>query len=159
MNVRHVSVGANPNALRRTEPAGLAQCFIAVDVARFAPAGEHGRSGFERRLLWLAEQMRALPTAPGAPGPVLAPGDKEHAAERRSALEGVALAPSIAAAAVEVGEKFGVPRPPALLAAAAVVPERKPLSRKHQPQVSRVLAIAALAGCAAWCLKKVLSRK
>ena len=153
----------NPNAVKRFEPAGLAQCFIAVDVEKFSPPGEHGLSGYKRRLAWLAAQMRGLPCAPDAPGPVLVPGDKEHAAERRSAREGVPLAPSIAAAAVKVGEAAGVARPPALLAAAAAAVPQEPKGKRQQQQqqsrVSRVLAIVALAGVGAYALKKIVGSK
>ncbi len=104
--------------------------------------------------------MRGLPCAPDAPGPVLVPGDKEHAAERRSAREGVPLAPSIAAAAVKVGEAAGVARPPALLAAAAAAVSAEPKGKQQQQQsrVSRVLAIVALAGVAAYALKKMVGK-
>ena len=61
----------NPNALGRLEPANLGQCFIALNPA-FFPAG------YSQRLRKLTDQLRDLPVAVDAPGPVLVPGDNER---------------------------------------------------------------------------------
>eukprot|EP00041_Stephanoeca_diplocostata_P014102 m.253218 g.253218 ORF g.253218 m.253218 type:complete len:380 (-) comp19580_c0_seq2:377-1516(-) len=94
----------NPNAIHRMEPVNLGQCFSAIDPSKFCP-------GYEQRLDQLSSDMRTLPTAVDAPGPVLMPGDPERAATIRNTAEGVPLHYNIAATLVRLGETLGIDRP------------------------------------------------
>ena len=94
----------NPNALGRLEPANLGQCFVAVDPAHF-PAG------YSQRLRKLTDQLRGLPTAKDAPGPVLIPGDKERFRTEQQKADKVELFENIAQALDRLADKLHTPRP------------------------------------------------
>ena len=76
------------------------------------PAVLDGSAGpFEQRLEALCADLVAAPTAPGAPGRVLIPGEPEAAAERLSERRGVVLDGRHHAALVGLGETAGLPFP------------------------------------------------
>mmetsp|Transcript_19385 Transcript_19385/g.50377 ORF Transcript_19385/g.50377 Transcript_19385/m.50377 type:complete len:390 (-) Transcript_19385:534-1703(-) len=99
-----IGMSMNPNAINRTDPINLGQCFVAIDPSKFCP-------GYEERLEELCGDLRSLPRADDAPGPVLIPGDPERTATEESKRVGVPLHPNIAATLVALGEKLDVPRP------------------------------------------------
>lgn len=102
----------NPNAVGRSAPVNLGQCFIALDPARFCP-------GYAQRLDTLVQQLHALPLAPGAPGPVLVPGEKEQQTAKQQREHGISVHVKVAATLVELGEQLGVDVSSALRGAAA----------------------------------------
>ena len=86
----------------------LGQAFWVVD-----PAVLDGSEGpFEARLEALCEALVAAPTAPGARGRVLIPGEPEAEAERLSERRGVVLDGRHHATLVGLGEAAGLPFPP-----------------------------------------------
>jgi L-2-hydroxycarboxylate dehydrogenase (NAD+) len=73
-------------------PANLGHWFLAWRIDAFRDP-----DAFYADVSALLADLRATPTAPGAPGPVLAPGDPEIAAERDSQAHGVLLAGPVVA--------------------------------------------------------------
>jgi len=93
----------NPNALGRLEPANLGQCFIALNPA-FFPAG------YSQRLRKLTDQLRDLPVAVDAPGPVLVPGDNERIRTEEQLEGGIEILENIALALDRLAGKLGTER-------------------------------------------------
>eukprot|EP00048_Salpingoeca_helianthica_P023836 m.27557 g.27557 ORF g.27557 m.27557 type:complete len:424 (+) comp9024_c1_seq1:44-1315(+) len=91
----------------RTAPANLGQCFVAIDVERLCP-------GYPTRLQNLADELRDLPPARTATGPVRVPGDRSHENTTFNSQNGIMLHENIAASVVRVCAKYSVPLPPAL---------------------------------------------
>jgi len=95
-------------------------CFLVIDPSRFEGEGESRTSvagetaAFPARLSKYLAKMRSLPTAPGAPGPVLVPGDPEVAASVQSREGGVGLNTKVAASLKALAVSYGVALPPVL---------------------------------------------
>ena len=101
--------GPNIIGLFSTEAASdLGQTFIVIDPTAADPSG-----GFESRVEAYFERLIAAPTAPGAPGRVLIPGEPEAEAERRADAQGLVIDPVHAAHLIALGERTGVPFPSA----------------------------------------------
>lgn len=99
-----LGMAMNPNAVNRTEPINLGQCFMAIDPDKFCP-------GYPARMDRLANQMRDLPRADDAPGPVLVPGDPEREATEKQEKDGLDIHENVAATLVALGKKLKVPLP------------------------------------------------
>lgn len=102
----------NPNAVNRTDPINLGQCFMAIDPEKFCP-------GYPARMDRLAGQMRDLPRANDAPGPVLVPGDPEREATEVQEKAGLEIHENVAATLVSLGNKLNVPLPAGFMGIAA----------------------------------------
>ena len=85
-------------------PSDLGQAFIAID-----PAAIDGAGAFEARLEGYLDQLIAAPTAPGAPGRVVVPGEPEADAERRAAKSGIVIDPVHARSLADLGATYGLP--------------------------------------------------
>ncbi len=102
---------SSPNivGLFSTEGASdLGQFFMAID-----PGAIDERSALEARLEGLLDQLSRAPLIPGAPGPVLYPGQPEAEREKKQAREGIVIDREHRASLVELGQRYGVPFPPA----------------------------------------------
>eukprot|EP01012_Entosiphon_sulcatum_P008735 TRINITY_DN14791_c0_g1_i1.p1 TRINITY_DN14791_c0_g1~~TRINITY_DN14791_c0_g1_i1.p1 ORF type:complete len:369 (-),score=44.07 TRINITY_DN14791_c0_g1_i1:9-1091(-) len=97
----------NPTAFGNTSLVNLGQSFIAIDPEKILP-------GFPVRAAALAAQMRGLPQAEDACGPVLMPGDKEHEMAERQKRDGIDLSRALCLELVEVGLLYQVEIPAAL---------------------------------------------
>jgi LDH2 family malate/lactate/ureidoglycolate dehydrogenase len=91
-------------------PSELGQAFWAIDPAVLD--GGRRREGFEGRLERLCDQLVAAPTAPGAPGRVLIPGEPEAEAERLADVRGVILDSRHHAGMAGLADRYGVQLPP-----------------------------------------------
>lgn len=99
--------GPNIVGLFSTEgPSDLGQAFVAIDPEAVDEAG-----AVERRLERYLGQLIAAPTAPGAPGRVLVPGEPEAEAERQADERGIIIDPVHAEHLAALGEKLEVPFP------------------------------------------------
>jgi LDH2 family malate/lactate/ureidoglycolate dehydrogenase len=97
--------GPNIVGLFSTEaPSDLGQAFVVLDPAAIEAPGL-----FEARLEGYLEQLVAAPTAPGAQGRVLVPGEPEAAAARRAAEAGVMIDAVHAQRLRDLGDRLGVP--------------------------------------------------
>src|SRR5215510_13791410 len=67
-------------------PSDLGQFFMAID-----PGAIDERSAFEARLERLLDQLTQAPLVPGAPGPVLYPGQPEAEREKKQARDGIVI--------------------------------------------------------------------
>jgi LDH2 family malate/lactate/ureidoglycolate dehydrogenase len=85
-------------------PSGLGQLFLAIDPESLAP-------GFEARMETLLDELVTAPTAPGALGRVLIPGEPETRREEEQRERGVIIDPVHHASLVELGERIGVAFP------------------------------------------------
>jgi LDH2 family malate/lactate/ureidoglycolate dehydrogenase len=97
-------INVQPWLPSRKDPIDYAHCFIAMDCSKM-----HG--GFEQRMHHYCEEMRGLPTARGAPGPVQVPGDPEAAAYKKAQAHGVTLNQQIAGSVKALGQRLKVPLP------------------------------------------------
>lgn len=84
----------------------LGQAFIAIDPDAIDEPG-----AFEARMETEFDLLTGSPTAPGAPGRILIPGEPEAEAERRSAERGVVMDPEHHASLVDLGLRFEIPLP------------------------------------------------
>ena len=84
----------------------LGQAFMAIDPDALDEPG-----AFEARLEAELDLITKGPTAPGAPGPILVPGEPEAKAERRTAERGVVMDPEHYADLLELSSRVGVPFP------------------------------------------------
>jgi len=100
----NVGQACNPNAVSRTEPANLGQCFVALDLDAFTP-------GYAERLQALVEQMHGLPPADDAGGPVLVPGELEQQSSKRQRAEGIELHENVCSSLLRLASKTGVKVP------------------------------------------------
>jgi LDH2 family malate/lactate/ureidoglycolate dehydrogenase len=100
----NVGQACNPNALTRSDPVNLGQCFIAVDADRVSP-------GYAARMQQMVDQLHALPTAEGSKGPVLVPGEPESQATHKHMREGVPLHRNICSSLVRLAAKVGITVP------------------------------------------------
>lgn len=100
----NVGQACNPNALSRSEPVNLGQCFVVVDADRVSP-------GYAERMQQMVDQLHALPTAEGSNGPVLVPGEPEFRATDKHMKEGVPLHKNICSSLVRLGTKLSVALP------------------------------------------------
>ncbi|MEO8430779.1 MAG: Ldh family oxidoreductase [Acidobacteriota bacterium] len=99
--------GPNVVGLFSTEgPSDLGQFFLAID-----PAAIGGAAAFESRLERLVEQLTSAPTAAGAPGPVLFPGQPEAERALRQAEIGIAIDRGHHASLLELGARLGTDFP------------------------------------------------
>ncbi len=99
--------GPNVIGLFSTDgPSNLGQFFLAID-----PAAVGGAAAFESRLERLVEQLISAPTAAGAPGPVLFPGQPEAERALAQAANGVAIDRGHYGSLRELGLRLGVPFP------------------------------------------------
>ena len=99
----------NPNAVNRTEAANLGQMFMAINPAAFGV--ESDSDNYAQRMAKLSGQLRGLPQADDAPGPVLVPGDKEAENARQALSEGVSISDKVSEALVALGQGLGVAMP------------------------------------------------
>jgi LDH2 family malate/lactate/ureidoglycolate dehydrogenase len=77
------------------------------------PSAIDTRSAFEGRLEQLLDRLTRAPLVPGAPGPVLYPGQPEAEREKKQAQEGIAIDREHRDSLVELGRRYGVAFPPA----------------------------------------------
>ncbi len=89
-------------------PSDLGQFFMAID-----PGAVDERSAFEGRLERLLDRLTRAPLIPGAPGPVLYPGQPEAEREKKQAQEGIVIDGEHRASLVDLGQRYGIPFPPA----------------------------------------------
>ena len=87
-------------------PSNLGQFFMAID-----PSATGDGAAFEARLERLVEQLTSAPTAAGAPGPVLFPGQPEAERERAQSANGVAIDGGHHASLLDLAGRMGVPFP------------------------------------------------
>jgi LDH2 family malate/lactate/ureidoglycolate dehydrogenase len=99
-------------------PSNLGQQFMAIDPTRI------GSSGFVDRLEMFVDELTTAPTALGAPGPVLMPGQPEQARELEQQRSGILLDAAHHRALCELADRLGIPFPP--LAAQAHAPAAVP---------------------------------
>lgn len=103
-----------PNVISLFSTAGSAdngQAFLVLDPRVI----DDEPGGFEQRLETLLGQLVASPTIPGAPGPVLFPGQPEAEAERRADERGIAVDAEHHRTLVALGDRLGVPFAPGIL--------------------------------------------
>jgi L-2-hydroxycarboxylate dehydrogenase (NAD+) len=93
-------------------PSDLGQFFLAIDPGAVGDTQEFGE-----RLGDYLDGLTEAPTAPGAPGRVLVPGEPEDAAAARSAIEGVSVDQEHLASLEALAARFAI-APPVDLAAA-----------------------------------------
>jgi len=86
----------------------LGQFFMAID-----PGAIGELSAFETRLERLLDQLTGAPLVPGAPGPVLFPGQPEAERAQRQARDGIAIDAEHHAALVELARRYRVAFPSA----------------------------------------------
>lgn len=89
-------------------PSDLGQFFMAID-----PGAIDERSAFEARLERLLDRVTRAPLVPGAPGPVLYPGQPEAEREKKQAREGIVIDREHHAALVDLGQRYGIAFPAA----------------------------------------------
>ena len=87
-------------------PSDLGQFFMAVDSGAI-----DGRAAFEGRLERLLDRLTQAPLIPGAPGPVLYPGQPEAEREKRQSRQGIVIDREHHASLVELGQRYGVAFP------------------------------------------------
>ncbi|HEU5433268.1 MAG TPA: Ldh family oxidoreductase [Thermomicrobiales bacterium] len=85
-------------------PANLGHWFLAWRIDAFRDP-----AAFFADVTAMLAELRAAPTAPGAPCPVLAPGDPEIVAQRESAALGVPLAAPVVAELRALADTLGLP--------------------------------------------------
>jgi LDH2 family malate/lactate/ureidoglycolate dehydrogenase len=85
-------------------PSNLGQLFLAIDPASLEP-------GFVGRMEAMCEDLVAASPAPGAPGPVLIPGQPEAAREDDQRRNGIRLDPGHRDALAQLGARLGRPFP------------------------------------------------
>ena len=99
------SYGPHILGLFSTEgPSELGHFFMAIDPAAVGDAAE-----FEGRAEEYVERLAAAPLIPGAPGPVLYPGQLEAERAERNARSGIPIDREHHAGLVALGERLGVP--------------------------------------------------
>ncbi|MBM3740586.1 MAG: Ldh family oxidoreductase [Acidobacteria bacterium] len=89
----------------KDRPFRVCQFFLALDVARFMPAGE-----FEERMAKLIGMVKGCPPAAGY-GEVLVAGEPEWRTESVRLRDGVPVAAPLWESLVEIGNRLGVPAP------------------------------------------------
>ena len=94
-------------------PSDLGQFFLAID-----PGAVGDTQDFGERLGDYLDGLTEAPTAPGAPGRVLVPGEPEEAAAARSATEGVSVDREHLASLEALATRFGIAPPIDITAAA-----------------------------------------
>jgi len=85
-------------------PSNLGQLFLAIDPDAIEP-------GFEARVEMLLDELVHAPTALGAPGPVIIPGQPEAEREREQRSGGVILDPAHYESLVELGDRLRIAFP------------------------------------------------
>jgi L-2-hydroxycarboxylate dehydrogenase (NAD+) len=98
-----------PNIIGLFSTAGksdLGQFYMAID-----PDAINDPGAFATRLETLVEQLIQAPLIPGAPGPVLYPGQPEAERARRQEREGIAIDREHHTTLVALAGKYGVPFP------------------------------------------------
>ncbi|HLO34440.1 MAG TPA: Ldh family oxidoreductase [Candidatus Deferrimicrobium sp.] len=95
-------------------PSDLGQMFLAIDPNAIDPGG------FVPRLEALIDELVGAPTAPGAAGPVLYPGQPESEREAEQREHGIVLDGGHHDLLAKLGERLGLPFPAVKLAAAGV---------------------------------------
>jgi len=99
--------GPNIIGLFSTEaPSDNGQAFLAID-----PSAIDEKGAFEARLERLLDQLTAAPLIPGAPGPVLYPGQPEAERTERSLREGIVIDRQHWRNLQQLGARFAVPLP------------------------------------------------
>jgi len=99
--------GPNIVGLFSTEgPSDLGQLFMAID-----PGAIDKPAAFEARLERLLDQLTRAPLIPGAPGPVLYPGQPEAERAEKQARDGIVVDREHHGSLVELGQRYGVPFP------------------------------------------------
>jgi LDH2 family malate/lactate/ureidoglycolate dehydrogenase len=97
--------GPNIVGLFSTEGrSDLGQAFVAID-----PGAVDEPGAVERRLEHYLGQLVGAPTAPGAPGRVLFPGEPEADAERQADERGIVIDPVHAEHLAALGDRLGLP--------------------------------------------------
>jgi LDH2 family malate/lactate/ureidoglycolate dehydrogenase len=84
----------------------LGQFFMAIDPDAF-----EDRQGFQARLDTLLEQLTGAPTIPGAPGPVLYPGQPEAERTEKHLRHGIVIDSQHHASLQELAIQHGIPFP------------------------------------------------
>jgi LDH2 family malate/lactate/ureidoglycolate dehydrogenase len=103
----NAAFGPNIIGLFSTEgKSDLGQFFMAIDPEAF-----DDRTGFTARLERLLDQLTTAPTIPGAPGPVLYPGQPEAEQEAKSRRHGIAIDSQHHASLQELAVRHGIPFP------------------------------------------------
>lgn len=85
-------------------PSDLGQFFLAID-----PEAGGGRAGFESRLERLLDQLTSAPRIPGAPGPVLFPGQPEAEKEAEQRRGGIVIDREHHDSLQALASKYGIP--------------------------------------------------
>ena len=99
--------GPNIIGLFSTEgKSDLGQFFMAIDPDAF-----DDRTGFTARLERLLDQLTTAPTIPGAPGPVLFPGQPEAEQEAKSHRHGIVIDSQHHASLQTLAIQHGIPFP------------------------------------------------
>ena len=100
--------GPNIVGLFSTEgKSDLGQFFMAID-----PEAAGGAKEFEARLDKLLGQLTSAPLVPGAPGPVLYPGQPEAERAARQARDGIVIDREHYESLLALAEKYGLAFPP-----------------------------------------------
>jgi len=87
-------------------PSDNGQAYLAIDPSAIDEPG-----AFEGRLELLIDQLTAAPLIPGAPGPVLYPGQPEAARTERSLRDGIVIDRQHWRSLQKLAKRFSVPLP------------------------------------------------
>jgi LDH2 family malate/lactate/ureidoglycolate dehydrogenase len=85
-------------------PSNLGQLFLAIDPDVLEP-------GFEARLEALLDELVQAPTAPGAPGPIVIPGQPEAEREQEQRRGGIILDRAHHGLLVALADRFDIAFP------------------------------------------------